>query len=175
MIETIGFVLTGIGLAASIIYYANILNNANRTRELQLEAQNQAEATRQAQLYMRVWEKWDSEEFLKNLMKIYTFQYENFEEYMEKYGPYSDQEAWLSYCIIETFFEGVGVLVKRGFLDVGIIDDFLSGDFEMYWNETEIIREGLRRELTPTWAEYSEYLYDKVINIRKEQHPELFQ
>ena len=67
MIETIGFILTGIGLAASIFYYANILNNANKTRELQLEAQNQAEETRQAQLYMRVWEKWDSEEFLKNL------------------------------------------------------------------------------------------------------------
>ena len=32
MIETIAFVLTGIGLAASVIYYANILSNANAAR-----------------------------------------------------------------------------------------------------------------------------------------------
>ena len=57
MIETIALVLTGLGLTASIVYYANILNNANKTRELQLEsqeltrkAQEQALETRQAQL-----------------------------------------------------------------------------------------------------------------------------
>ena len=56
MIETIGFILTGLGLTASIVYYANILNNANKTRELQLKAQEHATETRQAQLYMQLFQ-----------------------------------------------------------------------------------------------------------------------
>jgi hypothetical protein len=51
MIETIAFIKTGIGLTASIIYYAkvlenaNILNNANKTRELQLKAHEETLCT----------------------------------------------------------------------------------------------------------------------------------
>ena len=36
MIEYLPLVLTGIGIMASIIYYANVLRNANKTRETQL-------------------------------------------------------------------------------------------------------------------------------------------
>ena len=36
MIETLAIALSGLGLAASIVYYANILNNANKAREREL-------------------------------------------------------------------------------------------------------------------------------------------
>ena len=58
MIEYLPLVLTGLGLTASIAYYANILNNANKTRELQLKAQEQALETRQAQLLMQIVNHW---------------------------------------------------------------------------------------------------------------------
>ena len=35
-IDVFAFVLTGLGLAASILYYANMLANANKTRKAQL-------------------------------------------------------------------------------------------------------------------------------------------
>ncbi len=50
MIEALAFVLTGLGLTASLVYYSNILSNANKTRELQLKAQNLTLETRQGQL-----------------------------------------------------------------------------------------------------------------------------
>ena len=43
MIENIALVLTGLSITASIVYYSTILNNANKTRELQLKAQQRAE------------------------------------------------------------------------------------------------------------------------------------
>jgi len=35
--EFIALILTGLGLTASIVYYANVLSNANKTQQLQLE------------------------------------------------------------------------------------------------------------------------------------------
>ena len=67
--DVLAIVVSILGLTASIIYYANILNNANKTRIHQLKAQQQAEETRQTQLYMRLWDKWDSEDFFQTLSK----------------------------------------------------------------------------------------------------------
>ena len=36
MFEYLPLVLTGLGLTASIVYYANVLANANKNRELQI-------------------------------------------------------------------------------------------------------------------------------------------
>jgi hypothetical protein len=47
-LDYLPLVLTGIGIIASILYYASILRNANKTRELQLKAQEHATETRQA-------------------------------------------------------------------------------------------------------------------------------
>ena len=55
MIESLPLVLTGLGLTASIVYYENILNNANKTQQMQLE-------TRQIQIFMRVIDRiWDAD------------------------------------------------------------------------------------------------------------------
>ena len=167
MIEYLPLVLTGLGLAASIIYYANILNNANKTRELQLKAQKQAEETRQTQLYMRLWEKWDSDEFMQHIITINSWEFDTYEEFQEKYG----YDAFLPYGVVETFFEGIGVLVKRGLLDASIIADFMSSDLEYYWVKMKPVVDGVRNSTNPIWAEHSEYLYNEVMKIRKQQHP----
>ena len=51
MIESLPYLLTGVGIIVSILYYTSVLRNANRTRELQLKAQEQATETRQAALF----------------------------------------------------------------------------------------------------------------------------
>ena len=81
MIETIALVLTGLGLIASIVYYANILNNANKTRELQLEAQKQTEETRQAQLFMNIYNQHLSERESRTLPLLMDMEYDDFEDF----------------------------------------------------------------------------------------------
>lgn len=63
MIEYLPLVLTGIGLSVSIIYYASILKNANKTQRMQLE-------TRQVQLFMTINETRGSPEFQKLFYRI---------------------------------------------------------------------------------------------------------
>ena len=64
--EFLAIILTGLGLIVSILYYSSILNNANKTRELQLKTQEQAEETRQTQLFMKIYERFESKEFLQS-------------------------------------------------------------------------------------------------------------
>jgi len=173
-LEFIAIILTGLGLTASIIYYAYILNNANKTRELQLKAQQQAEETRQTQLYMNLWSKWDSEDFMKHYLKILSWEFNGYEEWSTKYGLSGDRDDLLSYGLVETFFEGIGVLVHRGFLDLTMVEDFMSSELETYWLKMKPVAEGIRRTLYPTWSEYTEYLYNEVMKIRRQHHPELY-
>jgi hypothetical protein len=50
-IEYLPIVLTGIGIIVSILYYTSVLRNANKTQQQQLD-------TRQAQLFMQMYNKW---------------------------------------------------------------------------------------------------------------------
>ncbi len=42
-------------------------------------------------------------------------------------------ESWM----VGTFFEGFGVLVKRGFIDASIVDDLMSLHVIGYWQKYE--------------------------------------
>ena len=67
--EFLAIIFTGLGLIVSILYYTSILQNANKTRELQLQAQEQATETRQAQLLMQVYGSLYSEKAWKNYLE----------------------------------------------------------------------------------------------------------
>ena len=74
-LEIVALVLTGLGLPASIVYYANILSNANKTQQLQLE-------TRQAQLFMPIYSTYHSEEYIKAFSEIMKWKYDSYDDYM---------------------------------------------------------------------------------------------
>ena len=86
MIDTIAFVLTGIGLAASIVYYANILNNANRTRELQLKSQEQALETRQASIFTQIAYQLYSKEHVTIYFELIDWEWNDYQDFYSKYG-----------------------------------------------------------------------------------------
>ena len=57
--QTISILLAGLSIAASIVYYASVLRNANKTQQVQLE-------TRQAQLFLNIFNVYASKQFQKD-------------------------------------------------------------------------------------------------------------
>ncbi len=89
MIETLAFVLTGLGLTASLVYYSNILSNANKTRELQLKAQNLTLETRQGQLLSTFLTSMISKEALDfHVDHILAAKWSSYDEWEKKYWKY---------------------------------------------------------------------------------------
>ncbi len=71
--STLAIVLTGLGLTASILYYTMVLRNANKTQQLALE-------TRQAQLFMQMYNRWRDTFGNNDFYPVLSRKIENWEE-----------------------------------------------------------------------------------------------
>jgi len=101
-LEIIALVLTGLGLTASITYYASVLRNQNITRE--------------AQLYMQLFQKDTSTDFQKivyNLSKLDTSNPEELDEHFSK-----DQELAAELRSFMFHLDGIGNMIRGGLITV---------------------------------------------------------
>jgi hypothetical protein len=120
--------------------------------------------TRQAQLFMRIYNRWTSKEMTSayGLVRwLYTWETPN--EAFEKYMPKTDADAYSNHQILHNFYEGLGVLVKRGLIDINLVEDLFSQRIVWHWERFEKLF--LRaREITGDYSQYDsmEYLYHEM-------------
>ena len=110
--EFLAIILTGLGLTASIVYYARVIGNQNKTQELQLE-------TRQTQLFMQIYNRWTDPLFNENYFDLMDREWEDFDDWMKRYGDQVKIRA--SNRAIDQYFESIGVLVYRGLIDIALL------------------------------------------------------
>jgi hypothetical protein len=171
-VETVSIVFTGLSVSLAAFYYISTLRNAQKSRELTIKAQEQALETRQAQLFMQIHSRITHPEFVQLFFEIFDWEYDDYEDYVEKYG--SDVINRAKSAAIANYFEGVGVLVERGLIDASYVDDLMSGGLMRYWEKVEpFVTEDRIRLNWPQSLEYVEYLYNRVKEIYDRQHPEL--
>jgi len=110
----------------------------------------------------------------RNMLEVISIQeWDDPADYWEKYGPENNPEATVSYIQLDTFFEGLGILVKRGLIDPLLVEDLMAGDVMAYWEKMEPIANTIRERYSPFFSEYVEYLYNEVKAVYEQQHPEL--
>ena len=142
------------------------------TRELELKAQQQNLETRQAQLYMQVYNIMASREFVvadnKLVLEWSKQKFTNWADFMDKYGPEANREDYLIWDQMGHIIEGMGVLVKNGLLNVQYVDDLMGGLIIGYW---DIFRDAILdfRKINnyPAAWDMTELLYDKLTTERK--------
>ena len=168
MVEVdISIIFAGLSIAASILYYASVLRNANKTQQMQLE-------TRQAQLFMQIYSTWSSRESIKIRKELGTWTWTDYDDFIQKYGEANNPEANHSFEELGNWYEGIGVLIKRKLIDPAFVDDLISGTTLWGWEKFgSIVRERRVRDNFPYFYEFWEYLYDEVSAIAHKQHPEL--
>lgn len=166
MIEYLPLVLTGIGLTASILYYASILRNANKTQQMQLE-------TRQLQLYMQILNKLQNPEMIKQYINVvYNQEYSNYEEWRDKYGPRVDPDAYSDYNYLTAVYQNIGYLVKSGVIDVETLaEQERPQSFVTLWKKIEPIVSYHRNQFNPEAYASLEYLckeMERLLEQRKQ-------
>ena len=130
-------IMVGIGY-----YILNIQNNqknqqiALRNQELTLESQNQALETRQAQLFMNIYNQFVRKEFTEDwIMVIWHREWESIEDYQEKYGSLKNPKESARQISVFAFFEGIGVLLKRNLINISMVDDLMSSYVILLWSK----------------------------------------
>ncbi len=137
------------------------MRNSQKTRELSLRAQEQALETRQAQLISFLIDRMDSVEWWTHYNTIRDAQdrtYDEWEEILQ--DPVIDG----GFGSILAFLNHVGWLVKKGLIDIEIIEEnpFQSIVVRVYENTMPFLEEFERRTGRPQRYTYLKYLYEHV-------------
>ena len=156
-------VIQTISLTIGVIYYIITLQNSNRNQKHQLE-------TRQAQLFMQIFSHQYNIEQRKSIELIKNMNYENFDDFEKKYGEKVNPETFIRLSSLGSYYEGIGVLVKKGLVDPEMVDDLMSGRIIEYWDIIgPWVIETRQRTGYYEMSEHLEFLYNKIKMIRNNQ------
>ena len=149
-IDVFAFVLTGLGLAASILYYANMLANANKTRK--------------AQLFLNIYNV-TLDEAMNN--KWYEAMTANLKDYQRNQAVPRTKDLhtlWQKY-------NGIGHLMMQGLLDVESAYHYSEGWrgalLWMKWGK--VIKDSRKVGTNPDYMDGFEYMAGRIMEYRNEK------
>ena len=116
---------------------------------------------RELEIVMRLYATFGEEHFVRHYLRVSKWPYKTFEAYREK----GDPEDLVSLMVVSVFFENMGLLLKRGYAPLPLLDDLLSGPVLDSWPKVAPIWSGLRAQFNqPSWAEWFEFFHDEMAN-----------
>jgi hypothetical protein len=127
-----------------------------------------ANQQRQTQLFMQLYNQWTAPALVSSYGNIrYNTQYPNISDIdaFQKavFEPFNE-EIWKHNHMLINFFEGVGVLVQEGFIDIKLVENLFSKRFNWYW-ETQMgpgVEYWRKRLNDSNMYDSLEYLYNEL-------------
>lgn len=146
-------IVAAFGVTGAVMYYLFILRNQARMR--------------QTDLIMRLYTTFISKEFQEADAKVLSLDVQDYAEFTEKYGPFTDgQPMHIAIRSVASFFEAIGILLKKNLVQ----NDFIQELFAVHlrWERLWPIIRALREEFAePELGIFFEYLYNEDIKYRK--------
>jgi hypothetical protein len=168
-LQTLLTYLTLISVPVGVFYHIMTLRNTRKNQKLTLE-------TRQTQLFMDIYQTWASKEFQKDLdLMLYVWEYDDFDDFMRKYGSEADIDAHSIWDQNSMWLEGIGVLVRRGLIAPQLIFDLqsFSGTMLLTWKKFAPFILGFRERFDlKEYMQDFEYLREVILEIYEREHPE---
>ena len=140
--------VAAVGVLFGVIYYVFDIGHQVKVRK--------------TDLIMRLHLHTCSEEFVTAYQKILNLKFDDYEDFVNKYGPLSaDGPEQKAITMISFFMEGVGVLLHQGLADIDAIRELFP--VEKGWTKLKPLLTGVRKDTDnlEAWKWY-EYLYDEV-------------
>ena len=162
-LEVIAILLSGISISASLFYYANVLQNQNQTR--------------QAQHFMDLYNVYRTTEF-KNIYTdiLFNWKWANYEDWWNKYGAENNPQAFSDWNSIAGYCDGIGVLLKKKFIDISMVDELLANTIIPLWEKMGPNIQQARANGKGNWQaplpdlhSNFEYLFEELVKYREKQ------
>jgi len=154
-LEVIALVLTGLSITASIIYYANILNNANKARERDLVNQRITLI---------------DDEFYAKWRRLLGTKWSTYKEYLAKGSDLGEEvgDIMSYFC---TMLNSVGLLHKKNMIGSDLVFSVYQPNFVLWtWEKVTPVTIGNREAMNlPDLFSGFEYLY----GLFKEKYPDI--
>ena len=119
--------------------------------------------TRQTDLVMKLYSTFGDKQFQDAWVETLRMKFTDYQNYLEKYGSTSEKPVYASVNIVASFFEGIGILLRRKLIDIALVDDLFSSDIIITWHKMKPIIEGWRKQFNrPQMSEWFEYLCNEM-------------
>jgi hypothetical protein len=157
LLQSISYIAGALGVCVAAIFYVLNLKISQRNQQLTLE-------TRQAQLFMSsMFERISSPEF-RTADKILGGYKPRTAEDMRKI--FDDPEAYAAWDTVWWVYEGLGVLVHEGLVDIRLVARYIGGTYKSIWERWGPAIKAARLGWNhPRMGVESEYLYDRLIEF----------
>jgi hypothetical protein len=157
-IQAAYYMVAATGVLVAAVFYILNLRVSQRNQELMLKAQQQTLETRQAQLFLQLYSQYYNKDFVAALSKLSKMKYQSYDEFWEKYGNVESAQVW---DLLSHYFEGAGVLVRKGLIDSSLVSDLVSEEFFDFWEwVSPFVMEYRVKTNHPKTCENQEYLYE---------------
>jgi len=141
-IPSISGIVAAIGVMVGVVFTVLELRNLVQTR--------------QTDLVIRLYSTRISKEFQESWRKVMAKEFEDCHDYEKWYN-------WSDFIEVGLFFEGVGILLSRKLIDIGLVDDLHSYIIKTTWEKIKRVVEGVRKyNNAPQIYEWFEYLYNEM-------------
>jgi len=119
--------------------------------------------TRRTEVILRIYERFGSKEIVDAIMKIGGARFENFDDYVKKYGLTDTVQ------VLEIFDE-VGILLEQGLVDINLVDYLFGPSMNTAWeSNVQTLIKGIRKGSNqPTFFKHVDYLYNRL-SAKKEK------
>ena len=64
--------------------------------------------------------------------------------------------------IVSSFFEGIGILLHRKLVDIGLVDDLFRESVNLVWNKVNPILYEARKQFSLPYGRWFEHLYNEM-------------
>jgi len=149
-VENLALVLTGIGLTASIVYYANILRNAERTKHREL-------------VFSRLRMTKDFSEAYVTVANV--MEWETPKEFFDIYRPDRDPVNYSTLIYLGGIYRNLGTLLKEKIADPDILFSVYGpSSIKRVWKKIEPVVNHWRilNNDPSMWSSF-EYLYNEAV------------
>jgi len=142
-IPEVSAVVAAAGVLIGVAYY--ILDMRNQKQVRQTELVNGLYSSVKTKEFLEAWEKLATREITTDL-----------DEYRKKYG-------FVELNIVFTFFDQVGILLRRRLVDIGLVQDFFGSTVIETWGKFKpLFDEEEKRLGRPHVYQAIEYLYNEM-------------
>ena len=134
-IQTISIAIASASVVVGVIYYA-------------FQIRHQAKM-RQTDFIVRLYSTYGSKEFHDILMEVHALQFNDYEDFVKKYGPWFSKpgSAQTAIFVVSTYFQQIGALLSRKIIDINFLYDVWgSTSIKLNWEKVKPIVLGLRQQ-----------------------------
>jgi hypothetical protein len=147
-IQTLSIAIASASIVVAVVYYI-----------LQIQHQKKV---RQTDLVVRLYSAFSGRELQEAYFDtVYGMEFADYEDFKRKYRM--PAKSILPLWQVCKFFDGVGVLLRRKLVDIGLVDELFHAEATIIWKKVVPLLEGRRKELNqPTTYQSFEYLYNEM-------------